>query len=145
MKLILTFFCLLSIINLGAVNTPTSVVDAFDQSSSTINVALSDLNELNDIVITNNFDFETLSNVHPDLVIDNKLNASPSELFESHPDSPLGISGFWWGLCCNIVGMFIVYISMDGGNGRKEQVKSALYGCLTFVGIYALVLLITRS
>lgn len=40
--------------------------------------------------------------------------------------------------------MLVVYLTMDEGEGRKKEVKNALYGCIvgTLIGylIYALVL-----
>jgi len=133
MKLLVTL-CLLFTANFAfAINTinPVEKFPAlFEKSAESIDAELSGLHELNDLVIAKNYSFDQLKANHPEKVAAINLSAEEEGILDSHPDSPLGIGGFWWGFVLGWVGMLIVYLSMDEGEGRKEQVKNALYGCL---------------
>ncbi len=53
-------------------------------------------------------------------------------------DTPLGIPGFWWGLCLSWVGILLVYLLMEDSPDRKEQVKKAVIGALVGIGVWLL-------
>jgi Na+/proline symporter len=53
------------------------------------------------------------------------INTNP---FGLNGEPPLGISSFLWGCIFGWVGLLVVYIATDND---KEQVKKALWGCVT--------------
>lgn len=130
----LTFlFCLLissSLLAIKPTTNPSKLAKQFENSSEQINNQLNDLNELNNIVIANDVNFEELSVTHSDLVAETNLSAASEGIMENHPDTPLGIPGFWWGFVLGWLGMLVIYLTMDEGSGRKEQVMNALWGCI---------------
>lgn len=122
---------------LGINPTPNSeLLDKFNSES--IDTELTELQEVNELVISNNYDFDALNANHADIVSESNLSSKAAGIFEGHPDNPLGIPGFWWGFCLGWVGMLIMYLTMDEGAARKEQVKNALYGCLSWAVIWVL-------
>lgn len=142
MKNILSLFLLLICTSLVAINPTTNpeLLNQFNSGSDNIDTELNQLNEMNNLVINNQYDFDALNANHSEMVAATKLsNKAASGLFEGHPDNPLGIPGFWWGFCLGWVGMLIMYLTMDEGSARKEQVKNALYGCI-ILNVLALVL-----
>lgn len=150
MKLLFTSVLLLTFTLLSAVTTIDPVTgpkDIFKEQSTSIDDEMSDLNELNQLIIENNYDYDELQLNHAESVDDINLSSEVDGLFDSHPDSPLGIGGFWWGCVLGWVGMLIVYLSMDEGEDRKDQVKKALYGCLiaTAVGVLLWVVVIASA
>jgi len=133
MKLLTTLSLLLAVNFLFAINTINPVEkfpDLFEKSSESIDAELNDLQELNTLVIAKNYSFDQLQANHAAKVAAVNLSAEEDGLLDSHPDNPLVIAGFWWGFVLGWVGMLIVYLTMDEGEGRKEQVKNALIGCL---------------
>jgi len=126
----------------NSTTNPGDLLKKFDDSSTEINTQLNDLHKVNDVVVKEGMNYDALATSHADLVESTGLSAHSSGILDSHPDSPLGIGGFWWGFVLGWVGMLIVYLSMDEGNGRKEQVKNALYGCLTWVVIWVLLIFV---
>jgi hypothetical protein len=139
MKLLFTTILLLSYTLLSAITTIDPVTGPkviFEEQSSSIDQEMSDLNDLNQLIIDNNYTFDELQLNHAESVNAVNLSAEEEGILDSHPDSPLGIGGFWWGFVLGWVGMLIVYLSMDEGEGRKEQVKNALIGCLIAVAFW---------
>jgi hypothetical protein len=49
---------------------------------------------------------------------------------------PLGIPGFWWGLCLSWVGILLVVLLMEDAPDRKEQTKNAIIGALVGIGVW---------
>ncbi len=120
-----------------------SISSMFEEGQETIDIELSQLNEINDILLNKSMSFDVLKENHSALVGEANLSPAISDgIFDNHPDSPLGVPAFWWGFCLGLIGMLVVYISMDEGSDRKDQVQNALYGCL-ISGLIALVLNLT--
>lgn len=135
MKFTLTLLSLMLCTAMFAIKpNPTTggeLLDEFKSGSDAISQELGELNNINNLVIENEYDYEALNANHAALVAENKLSSrAAAGIFEGHPDNPLGIPGFWWGFCLGWVGMLIMYLTMDEGSARKEQVKNALYGCI---------------
>ncbi len=133
MKNLVFLFVLLLSTSLFAINpsTSSSMLDHFQDSSDAIDTELSQLHEMNQLVLDNGYSYEALNANHPTLVSSSNLSSNAKAgIFDGHPDNPAGIPGFWWGFCCGLIGMAVVYLTMDEGSGRKEQVTKALYGCL---------------
>jgi len=141
MKLLCTTVILLSFNMLFAVTTIDPVTNPstlFEESSSSIDAQMTELNNLNEMVLDKNYTYDDLVINHPEVVDDLNLSADEEGLLDTAADSPLGIGGFWWGFVLGIVGILIVYLSMDEGTDRKEQVKNALIGCIIFAGLWIL-------
>lgn len=133
MKNILTVFAILFCGALFAINPTPTNADLLDKfNSDNIDTELTDLQQINQLVIEKDLNFNELSATHADMVAESNLSNKASGIFDGHPDNPLGIPGFWWGFCLGWVGMLIMYLTMDEGAARKEQVKNALYGCIIF-------------
>jgi len=134
MKNLLIFLVLLVSTTLSAISpttTPSSMLDYFESSSDAIDTELNTLHEINQLVLTKSYDFKSLTTNHSELVASANLShKAEAGIFDGHPDNPAGIPGFWWGFCCGLIGMVVIYLTMDEGEGRKEQVKNSLYGCL---------------
>jgi len=132
MKQILSLLFLFAATSLVAVtpNSNSKLLDQFTSASDAIDTELTQIHQLNELVIENHYDFDALQASHPALVANAHLsNKAAASIFEGHPDNPLGIPAFWWGFCCSIIGILLVYLTMDEGSERKEQVKNAIYGC----------------
>lgn len=142
MKNVLTLLTILfcgSLVAINPISNP-ALLDEFKSSSDAIDFELAQLQDINDIVIDNNYDFNALSATHADAIATTNLsNKAAAGIFDGHPDNPLGIPGFWWGFCLGWVGALIIYLTMDEGSDRKEQVKNAIYGCIASVLIWGLV------
>lgn len=141
MKTIFTTICLLSINILFAITTidpVTNPTTLFEEQSMSIDNEMSQLNEVNQLIIENNYTFDELQLNHSEAIESINLSADEEGLLDSDVDSPLGIGGFWWGFVLGWVGMLIVYLSMDEGEARKEQVKNALIGCIISVAFWTI-------
>lgn len=144
----LTFlFCLLissSLLAIKPTTNPGELAKKFEDCSEQINTELNDLHNVNNLIIENDMNYTELSAAHADMVSSTNLSAASEGILDGHPDSPAGIAGFWWGLVLGWVGMLIVYLTMDEGSGRKEQVMNALWGCvigtLLWTGLWVLVI-----
>jgi len=107
------------------------LANSFVESEITIDNQLSDLNEINEIILNEELSHAQFVSKYPTLNEDAQLaSAVVDELFDTDNSSPLGIHGFWWGLVLGCLGMAIVYLAMDSGEDRKEHVKNAAIGCL---------------
>ncbi len=138
LSLLLFFVCG----SLLAINPTTNseLADKFNSGSENIDTELRDLQNMNNLVIENDYDFNGLNANHAEMVTESKLSSKAAAgLFEGHPDNPLGVPGFWWGFCLGWVGMLIMYLTMDEGTARKEQVKNALYGCIISVVFWTVI------
>lgn len=105
---------------------------------SEIDAQLEDLMKLERVVAESQLDYNEIQSLHPELIASTNVSATANEgLLDGAADVPLGIPGFWWGFCLGVTGMLVVYLIMDDGSDRKEQVKNALYGCVisTAVGV----------
>ena len=110
-------------------------------NKAVIEQQLSDLDQIEKIIAEEGLTYDQLAAKYPSLV--EKVNLSPSSsedgIFENASGTPLGIPGFWWGFCLGWVGMLIVYLTMDEGSSRKEQVMNALWGCLIAYALFFVV------
>lgn len=139
MKLLSTTILLLSFSFIFAATTVDPVTEPgvlFEENSNSIDDEMNELNDLNKMIIEKNYTYDELLQNHPEKVNDLNLSADEEGLLDSATDSPLGIGGFWWGFVLGIIGILIVYLSMDEGEDRKEQVKNALIGCLIFAALW---------
>lgn len=138
MKKILTFFvALMFTASLFASNTPANLEDG----KTLVAMEMSQLDQIEQIIMTEGLTFDQLTEKYPNLVAEANLLDEVAEdgLLDSAPDSPLGIPGFAWGFVCGLCGLLIVYLAMDEGADRKEQIKYAVYGCIAssiISGIY---------
>ncbi len=124
-------------------NDPVKSATKFSQKQSEVNDQLFKIQEIDRILKEEQITYSELAAKYPDLV--NATNLAPTVdegIFEKSADSPLGIPGFWWGFCLGVVGLIIVYVSMDEGADRKEQIKNALIGCVIAYGVFLLFYLV---
>ena len=149
MKSFISTFLLLFIVlgtNVYASNSGSVTPNSGSTSILEIDNAMQELDLIDRYVEKENANFQSLLEKNPELLQDVQLasQASEDEFFAKGDDRPLGIPGFLWGFCFGVIGMLVVYLTMDEGEGRKKEVKNALYGCIvgTLIGylIYALVL-----
>lgn len=120
-------------------NDPVKAANKFNQKQTEVNDQMFKIQEIDRILKEEQITFKELSEKYPDLV--NAANLAPTVdegVLDKAADSPLGIPGFWWGFCLGLVGLLIVYLSMDEGGDRKEQVKNALIGCIVWSAIWLL-------
>jgi hypothetical protein len=129
---LVTLSCLLANSNPIKPNT-----NDFNKNKQVITDELFKLEEISRIAREENLTHEQIVAKYPDLM--EKTTVAPAVddgIFSKAADSPLGIPGFWWGFCLGWIGMLIIYLSMDEGAERKEQVKNALYGCVAWAVIW---------
>lgn len=113
------------------ITNPKANESSLEVGLNTIDAELNDLLEIEKIVRESSSDYETLQKEYPELLAKSKISSSAdSGLLDGAADVPLGIPGFWWGFCIGWVGLVIIYVSMDDGADRKQQVKNALIGCV---------------
>lgn len=111
----------------------------FSSGQSEIQQALAPISSLNDIINNQGLTFEQLALLKADEVTSLGLSASASEEGILDADgAPLNIPGFVWGFCLGLIGMLIVYLAMDEGSNRKEQVMNALWGCIAGVVLWSI-------
>lgn len=116
---------------------PGKLANKFAQKQSEVNDQLFKMQEIDRILKAENLTYEELALKHPDLVNDTQLSPAVDDgIFDKASDSPIGIPGFWWGFCLGWVGILIVYLSMDEGQDRKDQVKNALIGCIISAALW---------
>lgn len=119
-------------------DTNPSLKESIENGKQAIDNELESLMALEKVVREENLNFEDLQKSHPTMA--NEVVVSPAVdvgILDGSSDSPLGIPGFWWGFCLGWVGLVIVYVTMDEGSDRKEQVKNGLYGCIVASAIWA--------
>lgn len=131
MKNFLMLICLFLCANLMAVDPSSSLESKFDLGFDQLTTELQDLNEVNAIILENDYDYNQLAAAHPNMVNDLNLSSEAADgIFDGHPDNPLGIPGFWWGFCLGLIGLIVILVSMDKGADRKEQMMNAIWGCV---------------
>jgi hypothetical protein len=138
---LLTFllFCSISFL------TKANISSDFDLDVNKINLVFEATANLENYLINNeNADFLEVSNMGFSTI--NKNHASlmlePLTLVGDNP--VMGIPSYVWGGCLSIVGVGIVYLTLEkeGDSTRKEETKKALIGCVAggclIGGAYAL-------
>lgn len=127
-KTLFFVFALLINVSLFASSTPASIEDG----RNSISVEMADLDQIEQLVLTEGLTYDQLSEKFPSLVEDTNLAAAIEDdgILDSAPDSPLGIPGLAWGFVCGICGLLVIYLAMDEGADRKEQLKYGIYGCI---------------
>jgi hypothetical protein len=122
---------------LNAGSNPGKTSEKVNKEKQVVTDQLFKLQEIDKIIETENLTYEQLAEKYPDLLEETPVTPTIEEgIFDKTPDSPLGIPGFWWGFCLGWIGMLIIYLSMDEGQDRKDQVKNALYGCIAWAVIW---------
>jgi hypothetical protein len=108
--------------------TPVNLEDG----KASISMEIADLEAIEKIILNEGLTYDELALKYPELVANANIASESEEdgIFDKSSDSPLGIPGFWWGFCLGWVGMLVVYLTMDSGSDRKEQVMNALWGCI---------------
>lgn len=101
------------------------VADEFQIDQNQVRAEFSDLAQLEQTVIDN--DFITLSEIRTNESLASKFSGMVPLNLPGTQDAALGIPGFWWGCIFGPLGMLVVYLATD--NDRHE-VKSALTGCI---------------
>ncbi|MBK8701584.1 MAG: hypothetical protein IPN29_19355 [Saprospiraceae bacterium] len=137
-KLYLLVFVLGCCFSLSATTTNPGKMKA---KKEVIEQELADLNQIEKIIAEEGLTYEQLAAKYPELVAKTNLSAAASEdgIMENASGTPLGIGGFWWGFCLGWVGMLIVYLTMDEGAARKQQVMNALWGCLIAYALFFII------
>ena len=140
MKKLFTFLFLTSFaLVVSATTTPVKPAEKMNQTKQVVTDQLFKLQEIDRILEAENLTYSQLAEKYPDLLEETPVAPVMEEgVFDKVADSPLGIPGFWWGFCLGWVGMLIVYLMMDEGQDRKDQVKNALYGCLAWTVIWGI-------
>ncbi len=136
---IVMVLCSVSLMAINPANNASTLKDRLNTGSDLIDAELSELSTLNDAIVAHNLDYDALSAAYPEMVED--VNLSPTAapgIFSGHPDVPIGIPGFWWGFCLSWIGTLIVFLVMDEGEGRKEQVRNSVYGCLISIALWTI-------
>lgn len=124
---VLAMFSLIAFAN----SNPIKPSEKMNQTKQAVTDQLFKLQEIDRIIDAENLTYEQLAEKYPDLLEATPVTPTIEEgVFDKAADSPLGIPGFWWGFCLGWVGMLIIYLSMDEGQDRKDQVKNALIGCI---------------
>lgn len=131
--LTLLMFCSLTI-GVSANNNPVNVEDG----KNIIALETVDLQAIETIIENEGLTYEELSVKYPELVANANIASSAAEegIFDKSSDSPMGIPGFWWGFCLGWIGMLVVYLTMDEGSDRRDQVMNALWGCVIGSVVY---------
>ncbi len=116
----------------------SSIAQQLDQDQLLLTKEFGDLNTLEQRVKQERLTFEEL-----DVQTITELNlkadvASALVAVAGADDLPLGIPGFWWGLCLSWIGILLVYLLMEDSPDRKEQVKNAVIGALVGLGVWLL-------
>ncbi len=125
-KIFLLTFILGLCLNVFAI-TPETIT----AKKANIEQQLSSLDAIEKIVAEEGLTYDQLAVKYPELVASANVASENEEgLLSGDRDAPLGVPGFWWGFCLGWVGLLVVYLSMDEGSSRKEQVKNALWGCI---------------
>ncbi len=137
LTLLLMVFCSASLLAVSPAESAVSLKDRLNTGSDLIEAELSQLTQMNEAILAEGMDYDELQALYPEMVSSANLSAAAAPgIFTGHPDVPVGIPGFWWGFCLSLVGTLIVYLVMDEGEGRKEQVRNSIYGCLIFQALY---------
>ena len=125
----LLVFCFVAF-NMNATNPINS-----EDGVSTITMETADIQAIETIIEAEGLTYNELAAKYPELVDNANISSAASEegIFDTSDELPLGIGGFWWGFVLGLVGVLIVYLSLDEGSTRKDQVKNALYGCIASV------------
>ncbi len=120
-------YLLLSMLSLLALSTlKANDRELFNYNKARIENSLNDLNQIEKIV-----------NDHPDMEADDLVKSGIVEessiSFINSPlslngEPPLGIPSFFWGCIFGVAGMIVVLIMTDKD---KNEIKQALYGCIT--------------
>ncbi|MFN8430766.1 MAG: hypothetical protein U0V04_12380 [Spirosomataceae bacterium] len=69
---------------------------------------------------------ETLKSENNELIQNLSIEESSISVANTAGDMPI-VGGFWWGCCLGVIGLLLVYFITDND---RDQVKSALWGCL---------------
>ncbi len=106
---------------------PSMEESVFTLDQNALDVALSDLNELDNYLSLNEgVTYADLEAAGSDLITNISDIAAPMGMAQDG-DELLGIPAFWWGCVLGWVGWLLVYVLTDKD---KVQTKQAFHGCL---------------
>lgn len=134
MKNVLFLFLSFLLVSFTYAESPRAAL--FDFNEAQIDAQISDLNELESYVISNQG--VTLNEVM-NFAREGELNLSENMLdnfaaiLAEHPVA--GIPSFLWGCVLGPVGIAIVHFDAED----KEQTRKAIWGCVALGGVYALI------
>ena len=116
---------------ISANNNPEVKINNED-GTSLIKTEIADILAIEKIIEQEGLTYEELTLKYPNLVASANISASADDegIFDNDSGTPLGIPGFWWGFCLGWVGILVVYLTMDEGSSRKDQVMNSLWGCI---------------
>lgn len=111
---------------------PSMEISVFSIDENAMDVALSELNELDAFLDMNEgLTYADLAASGSDLIANISDIAAPLGLAQDG-ELPLGIPAFWWGCVLGWIGWLLVYVLTDQD---KEQTRSAFTGCLISSGV----------
>jgi hypothetical protein len=136
--LITSFLSMFLIVGLMATNNPTLPKSGLQKSKAEIEQSMQSLDLLDSYITDEKVSFADLKANHGTVVSETNLKSSSEEdnLFKATDDAPLGIPGILWGLVLGLLGVLIVYLVMDDGSDRKQEVRGAFIGCLIGVLLF---------
>lgn len=118
--------------SLANVNAADGSLFSYDRAS--VNAQMSELNKVETYVNDHNgVTLDELQAGNSDVIANVNLNANASS-FSSLAEGPAGIPSFLWGCILGVVGILIVYLVTQD----SEETKKALFGCLAWVGVWIL-------
>ena len=118
-------------------STPLSTPFNFAEPGA-IEAEMQELSEMEKLVAENGWTKETLPPNAQCLLTQGDWSASIADCVAPEHELLLGIPGFFWGFCCCIFGMFMVYINIDDPVSRKEEGTQAIIGCSISALLWAL-------
>lgn len=85
----------------------------------------SELDKIEQLVSQEGLDMQAFAAQHPEMAA--AVNWAPENTVTFVAKEMPIARGFWWGCCLGVIGLALVYIISDN---NKQEVKSALIGCL---------------
>ena len=112
---------------------PSMEESVFTLDENTLDLALSELNELDNYLSLNEgVTYADLEAAGSELIANISDIAAPMGMAQGGEDLPLGIPAFWWGCVLGWIGWLLVYVLTDKD---KVQTKQAFTGCLISSGV----------
>ncbi len=144
-KFLLVLLLAVSFNTLYAVNDPlmkNEDVVSYSALMQSENIQIATINEelaeIEAIIESQGLSYDELATEFPEKVASTSLQKTEVLNSLSATDAPLGINGFFWGFCLGAIGILLVFVLMADSPGRSQQVKNALWGCITLGILYVL-------
>ena len=139
------FVFILAMGNPNVFATPISsitVKERLEIGSYTIATEMYYLELFSDIIAQEKISYKGACTKYGSIIESENISASYTILnVDDGSLPPTAMPGFWWGSCLSWIGIIIVYLLMDEGEGRKDQVRSALYGCIVGTLTYGILVI----